>query len=170
MYSYKIVEQVRRKQKALSGVLRVIMVVFAVILILMGIVLSQGFMLPGFLLVVLYFAYTVLNQKEYEYILEGNELTIDIILGKKYRKTAHILDTDKLEVVAPNWHDAVAKYRKKGGSERLKKYDYTSYEEDTPYYTMIITENREKIKLLLDLNEEMLQVLKRKYPDRVFLA
>ena len=48
------------------------------------------------------------------------------------------------------------KYRKEGGSIRLTKYDYTSYEEDTPFYTMIITENREKIKLLLDLNEDML--------------
>ncbi|MGF0032576.1 hypothetical protein ACQRBN_06360 [Bariatricus sp. SGI.154] len=170
MYNYKIVEQVKRKQKAMSGVLRVIMVVFAVILILMGIALSQGFMLPGFLLVVLYFAYSTFSQKEYEYVLEGTQLTIDIIFGKKYRKTAHILDMGKLEVVAPNWHDAVARYRKNGGNEKLPKYDYTSYEEDTPFYTMIVTVDRQKIKLLLDLNEEMLQMLKKRYPDKVFLA
>ena len=53
---------------------------------------------------------------------------------------------------------------------KLPKYDYTSYEEDTPYYTMIIMENRTKIKLLLDLDEEMLQTLKRLYPERVFLV
>lgn len=170
MYNYKIVKQVKRKQKAMSGVLRVIMVVFAVILILMGIALSQGFMLPGFLLVVLYFAYSTFSQKEYEYALEGVQLTIDIIFGKKYRKTAHVLDMDKLETVAPNWHDAVARYRKKGGNEKLPKYDYTSYEADTPFYTMIVTEDRQKIKLLLDLNEEMLQMLKKRYPDKVFLA
>lgn len=170
MYNYKIVEQVKRKQKAMSGVLRVIMVVFAVILILMGIALSQGFMLPGFLLVVLYFAYSTFSQKEYEYVLEGTQLTIDIIFGKKYRKTAHILDMDKLEVVAPNWHDAVARYRKNGGNEKLPKYDYTSYEEDTPFYTMIVTVDRQKIKLLLDLSEEMLQMLKKRYPDKVFLS
>lgn len=170
MYNYKIVEQVKRKQKAMSGVLRVIMIVFAVILILMGITLSQGFMLPGFLLVVLYFAYSIFSQKDYEYVLEGTQLTIDVILGKKYRKTAHILDMDTLVAVAPNWHDAVARYRKKGGSEKLPKYDYTSYEEDTPFYTMIVMENRRKIKLLLDLNEEMLQMLKKRYPDKVFLA
>ena len=77
---------------------------------------------------------------------------------------------EALEVLAPNWHDAVAKYRKEGGSIRLTKYDYTSYEEDTPFYTMIITENREKIKLLLDLNEDMLMTIKRRYPERVFLT
>ena len=35
---------------------------------------------------------------------------------------------------------------------------------------MIIMENRQKIKLLLDLSDEMLQALKKSYPDRVFLS
>ena len=169
MYNYKIVEQVIRKPKPLTGVLRTVMLIFAVILLLLGIILSQGFMLPGFLLVALYYFYNTYSQKEYEYILEDNHLTIDVIFGKKHRRSAHYLDMDALEVLAPNWHDSVARYRRIGGSIRLPKYDYTSYEEDTPFYTMIITENKEKIKLLLDLNDNMLQMIKRRYPDRVFL-
>ncbi|MCI8885934.1 MAG: hypothetical protein HFG87_08145 [Dorea sp.] len=169
MYNYKIVEQVIRKPKPLTGVLRTVMLIFAVILLLLGIILSQGFMLPGFLLVALYYFYNTYSQKEYEYILEDNHLTIDVIFGKKHRRSAHYLDMDALEVLAPNWHDSVARYRRNGGSIRLPKYDYTSYEEDTPFYTMIITENKEKIKLLLDLNDNMLQMIKRRYPDRVFL-
>lgn len=169
MYNYKIVEQVIRKPKPLTGVLRTVMLIFAVILLLLGIILSQGFMLPGFLLVALYYFYNTYSQKEYEYILEDNHLTIDVIFGKKHRRSAHYLDMDALEVLAPNWHDSVVRYRRNGGSIRLPKYDYTSYEEDTPFYTMIITENKEKIKLLLDLNDNMLQMIKRRYPDRVFL-
>lgn len=169
MYNYKIVEQVFRKPKPLTGVLRTVMIVFAVILLALGITISQGFMLPGFLLVVLYYFYNTYSQKEYEYILEDNHLTIDVILGKKHRRAAHYLDMEALEVLAPNWHGAVARYRKDGGSIRLPKYDYTSYEEDTPFYTMIITENQQKIKLLLDLSDNMLQMIKRRYPDRVFL-
>ena len=169
MYNYKIVEQVIRKPKPLTGVLRTVMLIFAVILLLLGIILSQSFMLPGFLLVALYYFYNTYSQKEYEYILEDNHLTIDVIFGKKHRRSAHYLDMDALEVLAPNWHDSVARYRRNGGSIRLPKYDYTSYEEDTPFYTMIITENKEKIKLLLDLNDNMLQMIKRRYPDRVFL-
>lgn len=170
MYSYKIVDQVKRKPKAMTKALKTIMVVFAVIFVLMGIILSQGFMLPGFLLVVLYFAYDIYSQKEYEYKLEENELTIDVILGKRYRKTAHVLDMQNLEVLAPSQHEKVARYRKNAGGEKLPKYDYTSYEEDTPYYTMIILENRRKIKLLLDLSDNMLQMIKKNYPDKVFLA
>lgn len=170
MYNYKIIEQVKRKQKPFTGFFRTIMIVFAVIVLLLGVTISQGFMLPGFLLVALYFIYNTLSRREYEYTMEDGRLDIDVILGGKYRKNAHKLDLDAIEVVAPNWHDAVAKYRKNGGSIKLPKYDYTSYEEDTPFYTMIITENHTKIKLLLDLSDEMLQILKRKYPDKVYLS
>ena len=61
-----------------------------------------------------------------------------------------------MEVTAPHWHESVAKYKKNGGTEQLKKFDYTSYDDNIPYYTMIIKEDGRKIKLLLDLTEEML--------------
>lgn len=76
--------------------------------------ISQAFMLAGFLLVALYFVFDVLSRKEYEYILDGKTLTIDVIYGKRYRKTAHIIDMTEMEVTAPNRHEAVAKYRKDG--------------------------------------------------------
>ena len=170
MYNYKIVEQVKRKRKPMAGVLSKIMVIFGVIFVLMGIMISQAFMLAGFLLVLLYFAFDVFSNKEYEYTLEDNKLEIDVISGKRYRKNAHVIDQQEMEVTAPNWHESVAKYKKNGGTEKLPKYDYTSYEEDTPYYTMIAIEDRQKIKLLLDLSDEMLQTMKRSYPSKVFFA
>ena len=51
--------------------------------------------------------------------------SIDMITGKRHRRQMHELDLNKLEVVAPHWHDKVAKYRKKGGTEHIPKYDYT---------------------------------------------
>ena len=47
MYDYKIVEQVTRKKKRLSGVLKKTMVFFAVVFVVMGITISQAFMLAG---------------------------------------------------------------------------------------------------------------------------
>lgn len=170
MYNYRIVEQVTRVPKPLTGVLRIFMIVFAVIFLVLGIVFSRGFMLSSFLFAALYYFYDTFSRKEYEYILEDNQLTIDVILGRKYRRSAHVLDMGDLEVLAPNWHDTVTRYRKNGGSIRLPKYDYTSYEEDKPFYTMIIMENRKKIKLLLEMSDNMLQTIKRRYPDRVYLS
>ena len=163
MQGAKLIQQVKRKQKKMTGVLRKLMVVFGVFFVLLGIMISQAFMLAGFLLVALYFVFDVLSRKEYEYILDGKTLTIDVIYGKRYRKTAHIID-----MTAPNRHEAVAKYRKDGGGVRLPKFDYTSYEDDIPYYTMIVIEDREKKKLLLDLNQELLFALKKQYPSKVF--
>lgn len=168
MQGAKLIQQVKRKQKKMTGVLRKLMVVFGVFFVLLGIMISQAFMLAGFLLVALYFVFDVLSRKEYEYILDGKTLTIDVIYGKRYRKTAHITDMTEMEVTAPNRHEAVAKYRKDGGGVRLPKFDYTSYEDDIPYYTMIVIEDREKKKLLLDLNQELLFALKKQYPSKVF--
>lgn len=68
----------------------------------------------------------------------------------------------------PPDHESVAKYKKKTGTEKIRKFDYTSYEDGVPYYTMIIKQNDEKIKLLLDLNQETLHFLKVRYPMKVF--
>ena len=104
MYDYKIVEQISRKKKSMSGVLRKVMVLFAVIFVILGITISQSFMLAGFLLAALYFMFDIFSQKDYEYTLENDQLSIDVIYGKKYRKTAHVLELKELEVVAPHWH------------------------------------------------------------------
>lgn len=170
MYDYKIVEQVSRKKKSMSGVLRKVMVLFAVIFVIMGIAISQSFMLAGFLLAALYFVYDVFSQKDYEYTLENDTLSIDVIYGKKYRKTAHVLELKNMEVTAPHWHESVAKYKKNGGTEQLKKFDYTSYDDNIPYYTMIIKEDGRKIKLLLDLTEEMIHTMKAQHPEKVYFA
>lgn len=169
MYDARIVKQVERREKAMTGILKKVILVFAVLFVVMGITISQGFMLSGFLAAGLYFIYDVFSRKEYEYILEDGRLEISVIYGRRYRKEVHALDLKDMEVVAPSRHEKVAAYLKDGGSVRLPKYDYTSYEEDVPYYTMIVMENRQKIKILLDLNEEMLGYMKRVYPDRVFM-
>lgn len=169
MYHAEIVQQVERKEKAMTGILKKAMLLFAVLFVVMGITISQAFMLSGFLLAGLYFIYDVFSRREYEYVLEGSRFQISVIYGRRYRKEAHLLDLKDMEVVAPSRHEKVAEYLKEGGSVRLPKYDYTSYKENVPYYTMIVTEDRQKIKILLDLNEEMLESMKRMYADRVFL-
>ena len=171
MYTdYKIVTQVKRKKKRMSGLLKITMIVLTVLFVLMGIVFSRGFMLPGFLMALLYLVYDVFSKKDYEYTLENGMLSIDVIYGGRYRRNKHELNLQEMEVLAPNWHDAVAKYRIKGGTVRLPKYDYTSYDDDIPYYTMIIMEKRKKIKLLLDLNDEMMQKIRQLCPGKVFIA
>ena len=151
MNDYKITQQVKRKSKRFAKPLSIFMVVMAVVLVILAII------------------FAINTDREYEYCLENGVLTIAVIRGKRRRKTAHTLMMQDMEVIAPNWHEAVAKYRKNGGTEKLKKFDYTSYDDNIPYYTMIVYENKEKIKLLLDLNDSMLEAVKRVYPQKVYM-
>ncbi len=169
MNSYKITKQVKRKSKKYAKLLCRVMVILAVAFVILAIVFTTGYMLFAFLFAALYWAFSVQTEKDYEYNLENGVFTIDVIKGKRRRKTVHTFNLKDMEVAAPNWHDAVAQYRKNGGSVSLPKYDYTSYDDDIPYYTMIVTEDNRKIKLLLDLDSEMLDAIKRMYPQKVYM-
>ncbi|MCD8108675.1 MAG: hypothetical protein LUE14_01015 [Clostridiales bacterium] len=169
MMDFKLTQQVQRKKKRNSKLLSTVMVVFAIIFVLCGIIFSNSFFLAAFCLAFLYYVFTFFSDNAYEYNFENEAFSIDVIRGKRRRHTAHYLYYKNLEVVAPPDHELVLKYKKKGGTEHIKKYDYTSYEDGIPYYTMIITQNDEKIKLLLDLDEQTLRFLKLRYPQKVFL-
>ena len=165
-----MVKEVHKRVKKSTKLLKKIMAFFCVIFILSGIMLDRGMMFLALLMAGLYLIYDAYSAKDFEYVMEGNHFTITVIHGKRQRKEVHELDLKDMEVLAPNWHEAVAKYRIRGGSERLPKYDYTSYEPNIPYYTMIIRENKRKIKLLLDLEDDMIAAMKRMYSDKVFIV
>ena len=169
MNDYKITQQVKRKSKRFAKPLSVTMVILAVVLVILAIMFDTGLMMPAFLFAALYYVFSINADTEYEYTMENGVMTIDVIRGKRRRKTVHTLDIKDVEVIAPNWHEAVEKYRKDGGTEKLKKFDYTSYDDNIPYYTMIAYEDKEKIKLLLDLNISMLEAIKRVYPHKMYL-
>ncbi len=167
--NYNLTQQVKRKQKKYFKLLSRLMVIFAIIFVILGIIFQNGYFMPAFLMAALYYFFTIWGDKAYEYNFENEQFSIDVIRGKRRRKTEQVLYYKNIEVVAPPDHEAVAKYKKNGGTEQIRKYDYTSYEDDIPYYTMIVYKDREKIKLLLDLEEETLRFLKIRYPMKVFL-
>lgn len=163
----RITQEVHRRTKGSASLLRFLMAFLAVAFLLLGILFSRGFMLPCFLMAGLYFVFDYYSVRDYEYILDGRRLTIIVIRGRQSRKIAHVLELDELEVVAPHDSPAVASYRKGAPEGRLPKFDYTSYEDGIPYYTMIIRENSRKIKLLLDLDQPMLRRLGQLCPGKV---
>lgn len=170
MVNYKMVADVHKRKKKSTKILQIVMIVLGVLFLIMGIMFNRGLMLPCFLMAALYFYFDTNAERDYEYTYEDNILSVDVIKGKRKRTRVQELDLSRLEVLAPHAHEAVAEYRKDGGSIHLRKFDYTSYDDNIPYYTMIImTEQKEKIKVLLDLTDEMMQTMKQKYPQKVYL-
>lgn len=163
----KIITEVHRKKKAGSGLLKGVMGFFAVLFLFMGIAFSTGYMLFCFIFALMYLIYDARATKDYEYVYEDGKLEIYVIHGKRSRRCAHIIDMGEVEVIAPHDAPEVDRYRKNGGTEHLRKYDYTSYDDAIPYYTMIAIEDKKKIKILLDLDDRMLAAMKYGHPEKV---
>ena len=78
MYDYKIVEQATRKKKKLSGALKKTMVFFAVVFVVMGITISQAFMLAGFCRQKYTFSYQGFPQIRYTFLFNIDFIPIQI--------------------------------------------------------------------------------------------
>ncbi len=147
-----IVISVQRKIRPSERMLRGVMIALAVLFLLEGILFSTAFMLPCFLMTGACFWYGYAIRREYEYVIEEGWMRI-FRVGDRGRFLQHeFLLTDILLVARPD--DPAAAPFRRGGSEKIKKYDYTSYREDVPYYTMIVGSGGLRVKLLLDLTPE----------------
>ena len=153
-----IVIAVRRRGRTSEKILRGIMIGLAVLFLLEGIFFSRGFMLPCAMMALTYYVYRSASVSEYEYTLENDDLSIDRITDRG-RRRLHEFPLSCVRVLACPDDPAVAPYRR-GGSEKVRKYDYTSYREDVPYYTLIAEQGGEKAKFLLDLTPEAIEYIR----------
>ena len=160
-----MVVAVKRKEKPSEKFLRVLMVILAVLFLLQGIIFSRAFMLPCLLMTGAYFWYSHASRREYEYTLEDGHMTIERAASSG-RTVLHEINLADVEALASPDDPCVARY-KKGGEEKIRKFDYTSYEENQPYYTMIAKEDGQKIKLLLDLTPEAISLIRQANPPAV---
>ena len=158
----KITVNVHRSRGSYTVVLKWAMIVLGVLFLLMGIIFSRSFLLPCFFMAALYFWYDANIIRDYEYVLVDGVLTVTVIKGGSRRLTEHSIKMCDVIAFAEHDDDAVALYRKGGSEAKIRKYDYTSYDESEPYWTMIATEDGRKVKLLLDPGQEMINEVRRR--------
>ena len=162
-----VVISVSRTVRPREVLLRRLMAVLAAVFLAQGILFSTGFMLPCFLMTLCYFWFSHASRREYEYTLEDGLLRIERV-SDRGRRVLHEIPFSEVKLLCRPDAPEAAPYRK-GGSVRIRKVDYTSYREDVPYYTMIAAENGQPLKLLLDLTEEGIRVLRRECREAVRL-
>ena len=160
-----LVVSVSRRIRPAEKMIRGVMGVLAVFFLLQGILFSSGFMLPCFCMTLTFFIFGHLYKREYEYTLDNGYLIIERVsnLG---RRILHEIPYREIRLLCrPDAPEAVP--FKRGGEIRVKKYDYTSYQEDIPYYTLIAGREGKQMKLLLDLTPEAVTVLRHACPEAV---
>ena len=155
----RIVISVTRRARPSEKYIRVAMIVLAALFLAGAIAGNRGMMLPCFLMAMGYFAYTYATRRQYEYTLENGRMRVDRLL-ERGRVTKHEFSLKDVEILARPRDEAVAPFRR-DGTVKLKKYDYTSYDDDVPYYTMIVREDGQRIKLLVDLTDAAIDRIRR---------
>ncbi len=155
-----IVISVNRKPRPSVKILQRVMIVLGVVFLLQAILFSTGFMLPCFLTALCYYWYKNVSSREYEYILEDKTLKIDRV-SDRGRKRLHEIPFSDIRLVCEPDAPEAAPYKKKTGTIPVKKVDYTSYQEDIPYYTVIAEAEGKPLKLLLDLTPEAIRLIRR---------
>lgn len=153
---------VARRPRATDALLKSLLIALAVataafgvlaspifLLVFLGVMLLNRFLLPRF-------------KVEYEYTYVNGEIDIAEVYSKEARKHKETVSTEDAECIAP------------AGSHHLDEYgstypviDYSSGNpEDHPYAVVRGGEN--KAKILLHLDEKMLEDLKWRLPRKVF--
>ena len=161
-----LVISVNRRIRPAEKVIRGTMGVFAGIFLLQGFLFSSGFMLPCFCMTLAFFIFGNLYKREYEYTFDNGYLTIERV-SDMGRRVLHEIPYREIRLLCLPGAPEAATF-KRGGDIRVKKYDYTSYQDDIPYYTMIVGEEPQRVKLLLDLTPESIALLRRACPGAVY--
>ena len=108
------------------------------------------------LIIFLTYLYFKNNDVEWEYSLVEKSMYVDKIMKKSKRKRMGEYDLTKLEVMAPQESYYIKEYDKRN----LKTLDFSSMIPENKKYVMVLMNNNELIKLIIEPNDRMLKELR----------
>lgn len=101
---------------------------------------------------------------EYEYAITGTDLDIAKIMSKERRKSLHSFDLKKAELIAPSNN-----YKVKDLERNAKVLDYTSREEGRDLYVILIRDEKNFYKVLVEPTQDMLKAMRQIAPSVTIL-
>lgn len=161
-YSELLVKKKQTAKDLIINFLLIGLIAATAVLGLMGIIFA--WIATLILGVVAYFVLPNLDL-EYEYVYVNGELDIDKIMSKSKRKRLKSFDLAKLELMAPvNSH----RMDYQNHNTNLKVLNYSSGEKDHKVYAMIIPDEKDVYKVLIEPDRELLDNIKKSCPRKVF--
>ena len=100
---------------------------------------------------------------EYEYIYCDGQIDFDRINGGESRKHVLRVDLDNIEIVAPEQSHELDKYR----NSQLKVRDFSSHDPKAKKYCIITSDETNRVKILFEPSEKMIELAKQKSPRKV---
>lgn len=166
MDNTRVEQLVIRKANGPAIAMRVVAVFMAVVLSLFSIWAMSYFGLV-FVFAIVYCAIYLFKMTivEYEYLLVNNELSIDIIYNKEKRKHCCTFNVKEAEIFAPIESDRVHNYLH---NEKIIGKNYTSGEEGTQVYVLVVNSEQTMVKLFIEPNEKLFEGIKSYIPRKTY--
>lgn len=156
---------VKRKTPAIDQVKKILLIGLTVLSVLVGLVYQLFLVLAVILGIACYFLLPMLNL-EYEYILVNGELDIDKIMSRSRRKRARSFDLNKMEIMAPLNSHQLDSYN---NNRNLKTEDFSSRDTSHKMYCMVIATEKDSLRVIFEPDTEMLNIMKKNAPRKVFI-
>ncbi len=158
----------KKKRTMRDNVIAIIIVLAALILLYYSLLLlfipAATFLAPVVWFGIIWGAFKIIKRQniEYEYLLTGGDLDVDIVIAKGSRKKLLSIRRREIELVAPM------------GSEKLSQIDTNAQVTDitsgyNPEAVYVMTTSNPKHPVIyFEPTEKMLQQLKTKIPGKLF--
>jgi hypothetical protein len=153
---------VKRKETALSLVLRGLMVLGIVVGVICMFFGSLFSIIGVAIVALMIFMFPRLNI-EYEYIFVDGQIDFDRITGKSKRKTMLRIDMEQVEIVAPEGSHELDGYT----YVQAEKRDYASGDKEIKPYIIIVNVKQKKLRIAFEPSEKMLTMMKQKSPRKI---
>ncbi|MFA9465245.1 MAG: DUF6106 family protein [Velocimicrobium sp.] len=152
-----------RPKKSASDFLKIVGI-FLVAIVCIGLLLFSGQVILQIIgaagIVAIIYFYPRLNY-EYEYIYCDGQIDFDKIMGGSKRKTIFKMDMDEMEICGSIKTAELAAFKD------LKTKDFSSGLNDAKTYALIARLNNERVRVLFNPSEKMVELMWRKSPRKV---
>lgn len=154
---------VKCQPSAKTMAIKVGLICLTVLAAIMGLFLIPQVLIVCIALIVVDIFFIPRLNVEYEYLYVNGDLDIDIIWNKQRRKNKYSMNINDLEVLAK------AEASEVRNVQVDKTYDFSSRKTSTEKYVMIVSGNGEKVKVIFEPNQNILEGMKMMAPRKVTL-
>ena len=156
---------ISRETPFINKVIKVAAYVVTAIFILGGFMMVNPlFLIPGIVMAVCCYFFLPRLDVEYEYLYVNGELDIDAIYSKQKRKRIAGYDMAELEILAPSTSHALDSYV---NQKDVKVRDFTSRNPQAQSYTLVFNKESKRDVVMVELNDVILNDIRRIAPRKV---
>ena len=160
-----LIEQLVKKSNTLEATLKKVGLVVATVVVAVASFLyipSFSLLLTAGMIALDVFLFNRMNI-EYEYVFFNGALDIDRIANKASRKRLYSTDLKEAIIVAPTGAQELLGY------QHVKEKDFSTCTPGNRTYEMVVPQGSEKIRIVFEPNEQMLQAMRDIAPRKVIL-